>query len=151
MLEFLSTTDQIKLLQVDGWLPTFHLLFQMPGIIGVDSDEEPIMGNAHEVELRIHSDYPMALPRMIFRTPLFHPNVFESGDVCMGWFRLPYFLPDVCIRLAEMIDYQSLSTMMPSNCTAAIWAERHGSRFPLGNWLIPSEWRNRNTAALSNR
>jgi ubiquitin-protein ligase len=101
--------DDIEIVRLENWpptFPTFHLRFRIKGVLGLDPSDEPVFGDDHRLRMELHKDYPMSLPFTRFTTPLFHPNVFEEGGVCMGWFELPYKLSDVCVHIAKMIDYQ---------------------------------------------
>jgi hypothetical protein len=109
----------------------------MDGIVGIDEDGSPRIGKEHLVEMRLN-DFPRNVPYIRFNTPIFHPNINSNGDVCMGWFGLPYSLTDVCIHIAKMIDYQIYNVSAPpypSDSRAAEWAKMHTSLFPLTNWV----------------
>jgi ubiquitin-protein ligase len=137
MRKLAKLTPDIAILEADGNPPSRYLLeFRVKGITKVDENDEPVYSNRHIVEMLIHRDYPMSLPFMQFFTPIFHPNIFEMGKVCMGWVSLPYSLVDICIRLGRMIDYQVLSPNSPSNRKAADWAKRNGRLFPLTGWNL---------------
>lgn len=78
----------------------------------------------------------MSMPFVQFYTPIFHPNIWNGGKVCLGWFEIPYQLSDVCIHLAKMIDYQTYDLSSPANHKAADWATRNPSLFPLTHWSL---------------
>eukprot|EP00931_Biecheleriopsis_adriatica_P055773 TRINITY_DN33043_c0_g1_i1.p1 TRINITY_DN33043_c0_g1~~TRINITY_DN33043_c0_g1_i1.p1 ORF type:complete len:216 (+),score=32.01 TRINITY_DN33043_c0_g1_i1:44-691(+) len=40
-------------------------------------------GGSFEVDMQIPARYPMEPPKLKFRTPIFHPNVSNSGDICL--------------------------------------------------------------------
>lgn len=108
--------------------------FQLRGIQRLDEFGVPVFVDSHVVEISLHKDYPMTLPFMRFQTPVFHPNIYESGSVCMGWFKLPYWLSDVFVRLGRMIDFQVFDTTCPANGDAAAWAVENRHLFPLASW-----------------
>ena len=139
LLCFLQQTSTIELLQAEGDPPTKYLLkYCIDGIVGINEDGSPRIGNEHIVEMVIHNDYPMSLPFIRFNTPMFHPNIYASGNVCMGWFRVPYDLSDVCAHIAKMIDYQIYNLASPAEHKAAEWAKTHSSLLPLKKWTVTS-------------
>lgn len=130
LINLSARTATIELIKSEG--PQFQLQYQLKGIIDIDEQGKPNIGDQHLVEFTIPKGYPYtALPFAHFQTPIFHPNVFIGGNVCMGWFGLPYELKDVCIHVARMIDYQVFNTVSPSNREAAQWAENNRNLFPL--------------------
>lgn len=141
-------TDTIKVLESKGSPPTTYLIeYSMNGIIGIDADERPMIGNRHIVEFDLDAKhYPFNLPHTKFITPIFHPNIYQpEGVVCMGWHQLPYHLSDVCIHIARMIDYQVFhcgeGSPFPSNHKAARWARKNLDIFPLTEWAPPKgDW-----------
>ena len=137
MREMVGRVPSIQIVQTEGEPPVTYLLqYNMDGVASIDEDENPLIVKEHLVEMRVHDGYPMSLPFTQFITPMFHPNVSDNGNVCMGWFTLPYSLPEVCVHIAEMIDYQIYDVSMPTDHKAADWAKRHSSLFPLTNWGV---------------
>ena len=137
MRKFVQQTSAIQVVQTEGSPPKKYLLkFIMDGVVGINEDGSPRIGNEHLVEMVIHNDYPMSLPFIRFNTPIIHPNIFASGNVCMGWFRIPYELTDVCVHIAKMIDYQIYDLSSPADRRAADWAKQHSSLFPLAHWSL---------------
>jgi hypothetical protein len=128
----------INILSTTGTPPHHYLIeFNLRGITGLDPSGEIIEVRRHVVEFDIHQDYPMSLPFTRFQQPIFHPNVFENGTICMGWFGIPYTLADVVVHVARMIDFQIYNTQSQSNYPAALWAEEHKDLFPLDGWEVP--------------
>ena len=41
-------------------------------------------GGIFRTTLTFPPTYPLAPPKMVFRTPIFHPNVYPSGEVCIS-------------------------------------------------------------------
>ncbi|KAH3759443.1 ubiquitin-conjugating enzyme E2 [Pelomyxa schiedti] len=41
-------------------------------------------GGAFTATLTFPSDYPLSPPKMKFQCPMFHPNIFPSGEVCIS-------------------------------------------------------------------
>ena len=64
-------------------------------------------------------------------TPVFHPNI-DPQKICIGdhW-SAGQTLPQLIVRIAEMLCYQSYNVKSPLNAQAAAWAESNVSRLPL--------------------
>lgn len=122
----------IQIIETEGTPPTKYVFeYQVKGIIGVDEKGKPRYSNKHIVEILVHDDYPLSMPFVQFYSPIFHPNIWTGGKVCLGWFPIPYQLTDICLHIAKMIDYQVYDLNSPSNNTAANWANLNRSLFPL--------------------
>jgi len=135
MHELASSTPSIEILERDGSPASRYLIrYNMKGIVGIDEKGDPKYANHHLVEMVVPEGYPMEMPYVQFYTPVFHPNIYELGQVCHGWFRLPYALSEVAINIGRMIDYQVFSTMGSSNREAAAWAAERNGLFPLQDW-----------------
>lgn len=129
------STPSIELLEIDGSPADRYLIrYNMKGVVGVDSMGEPRYSNHHLVEMVVGDGYPMNMPYVQFYTPVFHPNIYELGQVCHGWFGIPYELRDVAIHIGNMIDYQVFDVMGPSNREAAAWAAERIGFFPIQVW-----------------
>lgn len=137
LMSFTQQTPYIRIIETEGDPPTKYVLeFQLKGVTGKDGNDKPRFAEKHIVEMIVHYDYPMSMPFIQFYTPIFHPNIFSGGKVCLGWFEIPYQLSDVCVHIAEMIDYQVYNEHSPANRTAAIWARKNKTLFPLQNLKI---------------
>eukprot|EP00792_Barthelona_sp_PAP020_P007256 TRINITY_DN3131_c2_g1_i1.p1 TRINITY_DN3131_c2_g1~~TRINITY_DN3131_c2_g1_i1.p1 ORF type:complete len:165 (-),score=45.14 TRINITY_DN3131_c2_g1_i1:41-535(-) len=44
----------------------------------------PWTGGVFKAELRFPENYPMVPPEMRFTTPVYHPNVYQDGKVCIS-------------------------------------------------------------------
>lgn len=134
---FTQQTPAIRIIETEGKPPTKYVFeFRLQGITGIDGNGKPIFTEKHIVEMIVHDDYPMSMPFVQFYTPIFHPNIWNGGKVCMGWFEIPYQLPDICVHLAKMIDYQIYYLSSPANYKAADWARMNPSLFPLTHWSL---------------
>jgi ubiquitin-conjugating enzyme E2 A len=47
------------------------------------ADDTPWEGGIFKLDLKFGNDYPMSPPRVKFITPMFHPNVYRDGNICM--------------------------------------------------------------------
>ncbi len=97
----------------------------------------PAFSVYHQVEIYLRSEYPTQQPRLRWLTPIFHPNILGSdhrhnpGKVCFGKWTPSMFLGDLCIKLAEMIQYKNYGTVSPLNMEAAVWANENVHRLPV--------------------
>jgi ubiquitin-protein ligase len=92
-----------------------------------------------EARLRIAlpARYPFQPPQAAVATPVWHPNVFESGTVCIGGKWLPSEGLDQFVeRLVRLLTFDPLlvNAVAPANHAAAAWYERalrlHPDAFP---------------------
>jgi ubiquitin-protein ligase len=110
----------------EKYLLEFHVLGLLPG-----EGDTCGLGRQHRAEIFLTLDYPRRPPLCRMTTPLFHPNV-DPQKICIGdhW-SAGQTLPQLVIRIAEMIAFQSYNTKSPLNARAAAWAEEHADQLPL--------------------
>lgn len=90
----------------------------------------------HEVYVRLGSNYPRSIPSLMWKTPIFHPNVAGSGHVCLGGYGNHWApsvtLDELCRMLWDMIRFANYDIASPYNREAAQWAsDPAGFSFPL--------------------
>ncbi|KAL7753507.1 SUMO conjugating enzyme Hus5 [Sorochytrium milnesiophthora] len=61
---------------------TLNMMLWEAGIPG--KKETPWEGGLYKVVLAFPDDYPSKPPKVKFTPPLFHPNVYPSGTVCLS-------------------------------------------------------------------
>jgi hypothetical protein len=120
-----------------GALPeAYTLIFRGVGVWKPDHHPDVLPRDEHQVVVRLGAGYPRMMPELIWKTPIFHPNISSSGVVCLGGYG-SYWAPSVtldelCTMLWDMIRYKNFDPDSPYNRQAAIWAKHQGpSRFPL--------------------
>ncbi|ODV90735.1 hypothetical protein CANCADRAFT_110045 [Tortispora caseinolytica NRRL Y-17796] len=64
-------------------------------------DGTPYEGGVFPAILKFPSDYPLNPPTMKFTTPLFHPNVYQDGTVCISILHPPGDDPHMYETAAE--------------------------------------------------
>uniref|UniRef100_A0A5S6R2G1 UBIQUITIN_CONJUGAT_2 domain-containing protein n=1 Tax=Trichuris muris TaxID=70415 RepID=A0A5S6R2G1_TRIMR len=47
-------------------------------------DNSPWRGGLYYMKMHFKEEYPLVPPKCVFDPPLFHPNVFPSGTVCLS-------------------------------------------------------------------
>ena len=90
-----------------------------------------IRSEKHQAELFLTLDYPRRPPLCRMLTPVFHPNI-DPQKICIGdhW-SAGQTLPQLAVRIAEMISFQSYNVKSPLNARAAAWAEQNAHFLPL--------------------
>lgn len=103
-------------------------------------DDQPVPRDVHQVEIRLHADYPRLSPHCRMLTPIFHPNV-DANTICVGdhW-TAGERLSNLIIRIGEMIAYQVYNVKSPLDAEAAMWADLNPTRLPTDSQsLHPAE------------
>lgn len=91
---------------------------------------------SHEVTIRLGANYPRMMPEIIWRSPVFHPNISSSGVVCLGGYGT-YWAPslhldELCQMLWDIVRYANYDVKSPYNREAATWVKtRQEIRFPV--------------------
>ena len=62
--------------------PSYHLFIISSYLITHHSDH--LAGGLYKLQMLFSAEYPAVPPRCRFVPPLFHPNVFPSGTVCLS-------------------------------------------------------------------
>jgi ubiquitin-protein ligase len=121
----------IRLLEATGAPPeryTFEL--RVRGLVPAD-EGDPRVRTVHRAEIFLPLDYPRRAPFCRMLTPVFHPNI-DPQKICIGdhW-SAGQSLPQLVVRIGEMIGYQSYNVKSPLNGLAAAWTEKNLTRLPL--------------------
>lgn len=121
----------IHLFHAEGSPPdryTFEI--HVEGLIP-SGDDSFTPAKIHRVEVFLPLDYPRRPPFCRMLTPVFHPNI-DPQKICIGdhW-SAGQALPQMIVRIAEMICYQSYNLKSPLNAKAAAWAEQNPNSLPL--------------------
>lgn len=120
-----------------GALPeSYTLIFRGLGVWKPESHPDVLTRDEHQVVVRFNASYPRMMPELVWKTPIFHPNISSSGVVCLGGYGT-YWVPSVtldelCTMLWDMIRYKNFDPESPYNRQAALWAKQHAAaRFPV--------------------
>ncbi len=103
---------------------------------GIESlrNNQPVFRKTHSVEIILGNNYPREKPSAKFITEIFHPNVFENKNVCLGsYWTMAENLSELVIRIGKIIQYSKdvLNLKSPANHEAKDWAENNMQRFPV--------------------
>lgn len=124
---------RIKLISADGDAPStikLKLSYRTAGGTGY-----PAQGlSSVEMKIQIPAGYPFRSPPVATLSPVvFHPNVYPSGQVCLGskWI-VSEFLDLLVKRVVRIITYQPdvLNEASPANGAAVSWYREQKRRSP---------------------
>ncbi|TGZ64327.1 hypothetical protein CRM22_006438 [Opisthorchis felineus] len=73
-------------------------------------EEPPYNKGAFKIEIVFPAEYPFKPPKLLFKTPIYHPNIDENGQVCLPIIQSDNWKP------ATKIEYilQALVAMLHS-------------------------------------
>jgi predicted Zn finger-like uncharacterized protein len=80
--------------------------------------------NTTALKIELLSRYPFVEPTAVIATPIFHPNVFASGKICLGTKWVPMQGLDLLIlRVIQIITFDPdvLNERSPANGAAVDW------------------------------
>lgn len=126
-----AANARIRLLRTEGTPPDRYVFaVQVAGL----APEGEVAGRPvgeHQVEIYLPADYPRRPPFCRMLTPVFHPNI-DPQKICIGdhW-SAGQSLPQMVVRIAEMLCFQSYNLKSPLNAAAAAWAEKNLELLPL--------------------
>jgi ubiquitin-protein ligase len=121
----------IRVLEAEGMPPERYVLeFRVTGLVPQGSEGWASV-RGHRAEIILALDYPRRPPLCRMLSPVFHPNI-DPQKICIGdhW-SAGQSLPQLAVRIAEMIAYQSYNVKSPLNARAAAWAEQNSEQLPL--------------------
>ena len=72
-------------------------------------EDSPYEGGTFELDLSLPTTYPFEPPRLRFITPIYHPNIDNTGRICLDTLKMP---PSV-----QSINIQSVSRAVGSLLT----------------------------------
>jgi len=121
----------IRLVSAEG-SPPENYLFEFNVLSLVPTPEgSQVPGSLHRAQVYLPADYPRRPPFCRMLTPVFHPNI-DPQKICIGdhW-SAGESLPQLIVRIGEMLCYQSYNVKSPLNAEAAAWAELNAGSLPL--------------------
>jgi len=104
----------------DGSTDIFEWKCGIPGKEGT-----PWEGATYRLTLKFTKDYPSVPPKCKFDHPVFHPNIFTSGDICLsilkphhknGW-KSSITIPQILTAIQTLLTDHNVDD--PANSTAA--------------------------------
>jgi ubiquitin-protein ligase len=135
-----SNLIEVKVMPSTAGMPPerYVITFKVPTIIGVDNRGQPKMGNKHQVEVYLHSEYPQRWPGLQWLTPIWHPNInHANGSVCIdaAWWGAARSLDRLVIMMGEMLQYKNFhddpnTPPFPWDKEAAAWCRAFRAKNP---------------------
>jgi ubiquitin-protein ligase len=124
---------RIRLISADGAAPStikLSLNYRTAGGTGYPEQDLALV----EMKIQIPTGYPFRSPPVATLSPVvFHPNIYSSGQVCLGskWV-VSEFLDLLVKRVVRIITYQEdvLNEASPANGAAVSWYRERKRRFP---------------------
>ena len=105
----------------------YGVRFNGLGLWRPDGSQDVLVREGHEVAIRLGASYPRMMPDLIWKTPIFHPNISANGIVCLGGYSTHWVpslqLDELCTMLWDMIRYANYDVDSPYNRAAAQWAK----------------------------
>jgi ubiquitin-protein ligase len=96
-----------------------------------------VIQDESHVTIKLSARYPFQAPSAFISTPIFHPNVFSTGQVCLGNQWLPTQGLDLLVeKLIQIITFDPtiLNAASPANGSALSWYNSaisiHSGAFP---------------------
>jgi hypothetical protein len=116
---------EVYLVRIRGW-----------GLWKPESSDLVLLREGHEVQIRLGAAYPRTIPELVWRTPIFHPNISANGVVCLGGYSTHWApslrLDELCVMLWDIARYANYDVDSPYNRAAAHWARTQTQfRFPI--------------------
>ena len=125
----------ITVTPVQGDPPEEYVIeYRVRGLELDPATNRPKPRDRHRARIYLHRDYPRRPPQIIWRTPIFHPNILSASDgggVCIGAWTPSESLADLVLRVGEMIQFRSYNPDDVLNPEAAAWAEAHAAALPV--------------------
>lgn len=109
-----------------GQPPEAYLLtFRGRGLYRPEDGTKVLVRDHHQVLVRMGAEYPRHMPELVWKTPIYHPNISSNGIVCLGGYST-YWAPSLqldqlCEMLWDMIRYRNYDVDSPYNREAAHW------------------------------
>lgn len=122
----------------------YRVRFRLRSLLGVRGDT-PVYtseGHVHQLEIRLPQNYPATISNddvTFMSNPIFHPNVFTDGKVCIRRFSPSESLAQFVVRLAKYIqcDPGFIGNDSPANSTAKEFFVTHPGLFPTDRTVLP--------------
>ena len=130
MERFSGQDGPVVLIRREGDPPERYTLEYRVESLAVQ-EGEVVPRHQHRVEIFLTLAYPRQAPQCRMLTPVFHPNIAPHAISIGDHWTAGESLAALCIRIAEMLTFQSYNVKSPLNGEAAQWAEKNIARLPL--------------------
>ena len=131
-MAFFQNFPPIRIVSFEGNPPEKYVIeYHVRGIESISGSSIKYR-DTHRIEIVLGSDYPRCKPKCRMLTlPIFHPNI-NPTYICIGdhW-AAGESLPQLIVRIGELIAFQDHNVRSPLNGTAAAWVEQHLNQLPV--------------------
>lgn len=128
----------IEIIQVSANLSVLRLKLNVP--TSKNKEYPSVIQPSTEIQIDLPARYPLEEPKAKVLTPIWNPNIFANGTICLGTKWLPTQGLDLLVeRILKLIIYDPLivNENSPANAGAKSWyleaRGRHPSAFPTTN------------------
>ena len=140
-----SVNGRIKVISTTG-NPVNKILLEIDYPTAPSKDYPRAVQQKTEVKIELLSRYPFQEPKATITTPIVHPNVYSSGQICFGTKWLPTQGLDLLARrIIQIITFDEtiLNEQSPANGTALSWyrdaSRRNPEAFPTDKLSITEQ------------
>lgn len=131
-----SSRERIRVTRVAG-TPASDIHVEL-GLKTAPSASYPrLVQDVTKLSISLPARYPFVEPIVTIQTPIFHPNVYTSGRICLGMTWIPSFGLDLLVRrIVQIITFDPtiLNEASPANGLALSWYKQarrtHPDAFP---------------------
>ena len=140
-----STGNRVKVRSTRG-NPASTIELELDYNTAPDSNYPNKVQRPTRVKIDLSSRYPFHEPKARITTPIYHPNVYPSGEICLGTKWLPTQGLDLLVkRIIQIITFEPmiLNAAHPANGQALNWyssaVKKHPGAFPTDKLEVKSE------------
>lgn len=144
-----SVNDRVKVKSISG-NPVNIIVLEIDYPTAPSSDFPQKIQQKTEVKIELLSRYPFQEPSATITTPVYHPNVYSSGKICLGTKWLPTQGLDLLVRrIIQIITFDEaiLNERSPANGQALSWYRsavvKYPSSFPTDKLIVKDEPKNK--------
>jgi ubiquitin-protein ligase len=105
----------------------YRVVFRGRGL-AIHDEKGVYVAEKHEVLVVLGPEYPRFRPDLKWESPVFHPNISESGLVCLGGYSTDWVpsltIDRLCTMLWDMVRWDNFDVRSPYNLRAASWTKR---------------------------
>ena len=119
---------------------TYKITYRLRSVVKFNGDT-PIYRSQHQAEIYLPPNYPRCPPtvNMISKPYVLHPNIYNSGRVCIEdrWKPVGMYLDTICELVGQLIAYQKMNLRSPANRDQVLmtWVEANRHDFT----VIPTD------------
>ena len=102
-----------------------------------------VVQDVTRIRISLPARYPFVEPTVNIKTPILHPNVYDSGRICLGVKWLPSFGLDLLVKkIIQIVTFDPiiLNEASPANGAALAWYRKarhaHPGAFPTNSLTL---------------